>query len=186
MVQWVASKPSLRVIIKGYVRRREALPSQSITGLESGIADLEHLVQWSDWEPGRQLALLSMELRQVSLVEARQCWQASTQKVYELADKTGKVLYWLATGVVLAWVIPLTRDQVGSVWEEQPAIACTFASYYKDIYAQVLQPPEEQDNPILGDIPLPLFLPLWLKSWIPGLGSGSGPLAWPAAGSTGP
>ncbi|KAJ1151952.1 hypothetical protein NDU88_004731 [Pleurodeles waltl] len=48
MVLWPAGKPSMRGIIKGYVRWREALQSQHINVLENRIADLECLVLRSD------------------------------------------------------------------------------------------------------------------------------------------
>ncbi|KAJ1191155.1 hypothetical protein NDU88_000471 [Pleurodeles waltl] len=146
----------------------------------------------SDGEkPGRQLALLCAELQKVSNAEARQCWQASIQRVYQLGDKTRNLLYWLATRDVSARVVPLIQDQIGSIQEELQAIAHTFSSYYKDPYAQVPQPMDELENPILGDIPLPtiptslakgLDLPLTeeeVEDTISGLQSGRTPcLDW--------
>ncbi|KAJ1188126.1 hypothetical protein NDU88_004891 [Pleurodeles waltl] len=82
MTLWAAGKPSLRGIIKGYVRRQEAQQAQWTTVLESSIADLDLWDLWSDGgELERQLALLRAKFRQASLAEARQCWQASTQTV---------------------------------------------------------------------------------------------------------
>ncbi|KAJ1170365.1 hypothetical protein NDU88_002242 [Pleurodeles waltl] len=110
MVLRAASKPSLRGIIKRYVQRLEALPYQHITGLESKIADLERLVLRSDMgELGRQLTLLRTELRQVSLAKARQCWQASTQKVYELVSDFSDDMMICLPGVADAQVAPSTE-----------------------------------------------------------------------------
>ncbi|KAJ1175744.1 hypothetical protein NDU88_001031 [Pleurodeles waltl] len=114
------------------------------------------------WQPDgeelqRKLALLCAELRQASLAEARQCWQATTQRVYELGDKTGKLLFWLATCDVSAWVVPLIRDRIGTIQEDLLAIVHNFASYYEDLYAPVPQPLAEQENPIpLPSIPTSL------------------------------
>ncbi|KAJ1149625.1 hypothetical protein NDU88_002432 [Pleurodeles waltl] len=118
MTLWMARKPSMRGVSKGYIRQWEAWQAQWITGLESRIADLESRVQWSDRrELGSQLVLLCAEFWQVSLAEARQCWQASTQKVYELGDKTGKLVYWLVTCNVSSQVVPLIRNRLGSIQE---------------------------------------------------------------------
>ncbi|KAJ1165114.1 hypothetical protein NDU88_005543 [Pleurodeles waltl] len=66
-----------------------------------------------------------------------------------------KLLYRLVTRDVSTRVAPLIRDRTGSIQEELQMIAHTFTSYYKDLYVLVLQPLKEQENPILGDIPLP-------------------------------
>ncbi|KAJ1108813.1 hypothetical protein NDU88_006183 [Pleurodeles waltl] len=138
---WVANKSSLRGVTKGCVRRREAQQSQRITVLEGEMANLECRARQLDGEElRRQLAFLRAELWQVSLVQARQCWQASTQRVYELGDMTGKLLYQLATRDVSARVVPLIRDLTGAIREDLLAIAHTFASYYVDLYAQVPSP----------------------------------------------
>ncbi|KAJ1134055.1 hypothetical protein NDU88_000519 [Pleurodeles waltl] len=100
----------------------------------------------------RELELRRAEFRQVSLGETQQHWQASTQRVYELGDKTGKLLYWLATRDVSVRVVPLIRDGTGAGKEDLLAIAGTFASYHENFYARVPQPMVEQENPILGDI----------------------------------
>ncbi|KAJ1205768.1 hypothetical protein NDU88_001195 [Pleurodeles waltl] len=52
-------------------------------------------------------------------------------------------------------VVPLIRDRTGGAQDDLLAIVCTFASYYENLYIQVPQPTMEQENPLLGDIPLP-------------------------------
>ncbi|KAJ1192528.1 hypothetical protein NDU88_001835 [Pleurodeles waltl] len=152
------SKPSLRGVIKGYFRQREAQQSQLTTELEGGIVDLEHRVQRSDGgQLGRLLALLSAELRQVSLAEARQCWQASTQRVYKLGDKTVKLLYWVAAHDVSAMVVPLIRDQTGSIQEELQAITHTLPPIINISMHRSPSPQKNWRTPCCGDIPQPLW-----------------------------
>ncbi|KAJ1199189.1 hypothetical protein NDU88_003027 [Pleurodeles waltl] len=142
---WAASKPALRGSIKkGHVRRWK--PSRSLSGQPRG-------------EAGWHLELQHAKFRQVSLTEAQRHWQASTQRVYELGDKTGKLLYWLETCNILVRVVPLLRDWAGVAQEDLPATACTFTFYYECLYARVPQLMVERENPIQGDIPLPLLLP---------------------------
>ncbi|KAJ1112462.1 hypothetical protein NDU88_000726 [Pleurodeles waltl] len=104
---------------------------------------------------GERVALLRAEIQQVSFAEARQCWQASTKRVYKSGDKMGKPLYWLATQAISAWVVPLIRDWTGDTQEDLEEIACTFVSCYEDLYSRVPQLPAERENPILKDISLP-------------------------------
>ncbi|KAJ1216795.1 hypothetical protein NDU88_004394 [Pleurodeles waltl] len=81
-----------------------------------------------------QLALARSELRQISLEEAKQCWQALTGRVYEMGDKSGKLLYWLATRGAAARVVPAVRDREGNNQVEFVAIAHAFVAYYQDLY----------------------------------------------------
>ncbi|KAJ1164887.1 hypothetical protein NDU88_005320 [Pleurodeles waltl] len=76
---WVASKPSLRGVIKGYVRWQEAQQYKRVAKLEGKLMDLESRARQTGKEGmEEQLALLRPEIWQVSLLETRQCWQAST------------------------------------------------------------------------------------------------------------
>ncbi|KAJ1124810.1 hypothetical protein NDU88_003259 [Pleurodeles waltl] len=105
-ILWAASEPALRGSIKGNVKRREA---QQITELE--MAELERRTgPLGRVEAGRQLELWRAKFRQVSLAEALQHWQASTQRVYELGDKPGKLVYRLANCDISARGVPLIRD----------------------------------------------------------------------------
>ncbi|KAJ1106197.1 hypothetical protein NDU88_003600 [Pleurodeles waltl] len=70
-----------------------ALVAPTPYGSRRRIEDLERALRSDGGDLGRQLVLLHAEFRQVSLVEDRQHWQASTPRVYELRDKTRKLLY---------------------------------------------------------------------------------------------
>ncbi|KAJ1191146.1 hypothetical protein NDU88_000462 [Pleurodeles waltl] len=118
----------------------------------SGPGASESAVRW--WRYGKTAGTPAHRVPPGIPHEARQCWQASTQRVYKLGDKTRNLLYSVTTRDVSARGMPLILDQMGSVLEELQVIAHTFTFYYKDLYAQAPQPPEEQENPILVDIPL--------------------------------
>ncbi|KAJ1099550.1 hypothetical protein NDU88_004650 [Pleurodeles waltl] len=116
-------------IIKSYIRGQEQL--------EAKILELEGQTEHLDTQAvQRQLALAWFELRQISLGEAKQCWQASTSRVYGIGDKSGKLLCWLATCGVAARFVPALHDREGNTQVELEAIAQAFATYYQDLYAR--------------------------------------------------
>ncbi|KAJ1145948.1 hypothetical protein NDU88_012231 [Pleurodeles waltl] len=130
----------------------EAQRARRITELEVDIVELECCAGWPGGEDSRRLLeLRCMEFRQVSLVEAPQHWQASTQRVYELGDKTRKLL----TGLQLVTSRPewcSLSGIGGAAQEDLQVIAHTFTSYYECLYARVPQPTVERENPILAQL----------------------------------
>ncbi|KAJ1101374.1 hypothetical protein NDU88_006442 [Pleurodeles waltl] len=61
---------------------------------------------------------------------------ASTRRVYEMGDKSGKLLYWLVTHGAAARVVPVIRDREGNNQVELAVIAQAFTAYYQDLYAK--------------------------------------------------
>ncbi|KAJ1208814.1 hypothetical protein NDU88_004197 [Pleurodeles waltl] len=92
--------------------------------LEAKILELEGRARHSNATVvQRQLVLARSELCQISLEEAKQCWQMSTGRVYEMGDKSGKLLYWLATHEAAARLLPAIRDREENTQVELEAIA---------------------------------------------------------------
>ena len=109
------------------------------------------------WE--RQLALDRSSLGQIQMEEARACWRASTQRVYESGNKNGKLLYWLATGPKASPIIPFILDEKGEKHEKAIHIAQIFATYYKELYAKRPRSRAEMERSIVWDFSLPTLTP---------------------------
>ncbi|KAJ1154916.1 hypothetical protein NDU88_007659 [Pleurodeles waltl] len=85
MTLWGAGKPSLRRIIKGYARGREARQAQRIAGLESRIADLKRQALWSD---GGELNRMSLYADDILVFLGKS--QSSGPRSLELLTLYGK------------------------------------------------------------------------------------------------
>ncbi|KAJ1176966.1 hypothetical protein NDU88_002233 [Pleurodeles waltl] len=104
---WMACKPTRRGVIKIYIRGQELCQRVQCEQFEAKVLDLEGLARHLDAPVvQRQLVLARPELLPISLEEAKQYWQASTRRVYEMEDKSGELLYWLATHGAAARVVP--------------------------------------------------------------------------------
>ncbi|KAJ1083679.1 hypothetical protein NDU88_003834 [Pleurodeles waltl] len=150
----------MRDTIKSYIRGQEQRQWVCCEQIEAAILDLEGRTGCSD-APAvqRQLVLAWSELRQISLEEAKQCWQASTGRVYEMGDKSGKLLYWLATHGAAARVVPAIHDREGNTQVELEAISQAFAAYYQDLYAKDPLPYLKVEGSQVWDLPVPTILP---------------------------
>ncbi|KAJ1209018.1 hypothetical protein NDU88_004397 [Pleurodeles waltl] len=102
--------------------------------LETKLLELEGLTGHLDTQAvQRQLTLAWSELRQISIEEAKQCWQAATSRVYGMGDKSA--------------LLP------GNV--ELEAIAQAFATYYQDLYAREPLPRLAEKGSVAWDLPVP-------------------------------
>ena len=72
----------------------------------------------------------------VQMGEARACWRASTQRVYESGDKNGRLLYWWVAGQCTSQIVPSVLNESGELCSETPAVAEAFALFYKKLYAE--------------------------------------------------
>ncbi|KAJ1134628.1 hypothetical protein NDU88_001079 [Pleurodeles waltl] len=80
---WAACKPSMCGIIKSYIWGQEQRQRTKFAQLEAKLLELDGQTGHLDTQAvQRQLVLLRSELRQISLEEAKQCWQVSTSGVY--------------------------------------------------------------------------------------------------------
>ncbi|KAJ1082198.1 hypothetical protein NDU88_002366 [Pleurodeles waltl] len=124
---WAACKPTMRGIIRSYIREQERRQWTRCEQLEAQLVELEgHAGHPDALTMQQQLVLARSELHQISLEEAKQCWQALTRRVYKLGNKAGKLLYWLATHGAVAKVVPAIRDRKGNTHVELVTIARTF------------------------------------------------------------
>ena len=107
---------------------------QQVSDLEGKRLQAELLIGQGEvgpWE--RQLTMDRSSLVQIQMEEAKMYWRASTQRVYEMGDKNGKLLYWLVTGSRASPVIPLILESTGAVCTQAQAIAEAFAEFYTDV-----------------------------------------------------
>ena len=157
---WAASKPTIRGHLKGFIRSQERERTRQAVQLELEIRQLENLEQ-ADPPSNmiRRLVLLRQQLRQILLDEAKLCWRATTHKIYEHGDKSGKLLCRLATNDIKSRVVPAIINHQGARCEGSQDISEVFARYYKTLYAAIPIPPEEQRLPILRTIPMPKIAP---------------------------
>ncbi|KAJ1105436.1 hypothetical protein NDU88_002842 [Pleurodeles waltl] len=152
---WAACKPTMRGIIKSYIRGQEWHQRAQCDQLNAKILELEGQTSHLDVPVVLcQLALVQSKLCQVSLEEAKQCWQASTRRVNEMGDNSGKLLYWLATHGATARVVLAIHDREGNNQVELVAIAQAFATYCQDLYAKDPLPCLVEEGSIVRDLPV--------------------------------
>ncbi|KAJ1172887.1 hypothetical protein NDU88_004729 [Pleurodeles waltl] len=146
----------MRGIIKGCILAQEQSQRVRCEQLEAKILELGgHAGHPDVLAIQHQLALAWTELRQRSLEEAKQCWQTSIRRVYELGDKAGKLLYWLAIHGAVARVVPAIRDGEGNTHVELDAIAPVFSDYYQELYTKDPLPHLVKRDSMVWDLPVP-------------------------------
>ncbi|KAJ1106147.1 hypothetical protein NDU88_003550 [Pleurodeles waltl] len=129
----------MRGFVKIYIRGQEQRQRARCAQLKAKLLELEGQTGHLDTQAVQhQPALVWSDLQQISLEEAKQCWQASTSRVYGIRDRSSKLLFWLATRGAAARVVPALRDPEGNTQMELEAIAQAYATYYKTYMLETL------------------------------------------------
>ncbi|KAJ1193422.1 hypothetical protein NDU88_002720 [Pleurodeles waltl] len=81
------------------------------------------------------------------------------RRVYEMGDKFGKLLYWLATHGAAARVVPAVRDKEGNTQVELEVIAQAFATHYQDFYARDPLLRLVEEDSLVWDLLVPTITP---------------------------
>ncbi|KAJ1148896.1 hypothetical protein NDU88_001720 [Pleurodeles waltl] len=156
---WAACTPTMQGIIKCHIRGQEQCQRVKCVQLEAKILELGGQTKHFDIQVVQhQLAISRSELRQVSLEEAKQWWQALTRRVYGMDDKSDKLLYWPATRGAAAKVGLAIRHREENNQVELAAIARAFATSYQDLYARDPLPHLAEEGSIVWDLPVPTIL----------------------------
>lgn len=157
-VLWEAYKAVIRGVILAQISGQRKEKNATLTILEKQILQLEITLRAHNTAECRQnLALKIKEFTDVATDAAKTQYRATQSRIYDVGDKTSKLLAWLDWRAQAQRVVAEIETDSGTTLVDHQDIVNEFGRYYASLYSSQTINPEEEALSLLEHMPLPVL-----------------------------